>query len=101
MNETNTANAPRVLPGALGQQALEDRELIQRNLEAVNARAMALADLRKAKLDAIAALQREIVECDAAIAACGVEREDLIAMDDALAEQYRALERILIRRAGR
>lgn len=93
--------APTVQIGVLHQQVADDRATIEVDLVRLNGDRMVIVDKRDAAIVEIARLEAVVTEYDASIASYDQSREDLLAMDDALADQQRALERLLVRRAGR
>lgn len=101
MTEQSKSTAPTVQIGALHQQVADDRAVIEVDLVRLNGDRMVLVDKRAAAIAEIARLEAVVAEYDASIASYDQSREDLLAMDDALADQQRALERLLVRRAGR
>lgn len=101
MNDLQAKPAPTVQIGVLHQQVADDRAIIEVDLVRLNGDRMVLVDKRAAAIAEIARLEALVTECDASIASYDQSREDLLAMDDALADQQRALERLLVRRAGR
>lgn len=85
--------ADRVNPGVLHQDVQDKRDAVSKRLAFVNAKRMHNADRRQAIIAELAAL-------DASDKALDSEREELIAIDDALSEETRKLECILVRRSG-
>lgn len=86
-------DSARVNPGVLHQDVQEKRESVSGRMTYVNGLRLRNADRRKAIMAELAAL-------DLSDKALDSEREELIAIDDALSEEARKLERIIVRRAG-
>lgn len=101
-NEGVAAAPPAPAPIKLSElhaEAYRNRERVAVQLEQNKGHRRALEVDRAVKRAEIERLQRELVEVDAALASFALERDDLVAMETALAEQQAALERALIRRS--
>ena len=99
-NEANIGTEPAAIAlSDLHMEAYRHREQIAAQLERNKARRRALDLDRAVKVEEIERLRREVASIDDALAAHARERDDLVAMETALADQQLALERQLIRRS--
>jgi hypothetical protein len=101
-NETNVEAGAALAPlklADLHREAYRHRERIAALLGENKARRQALDLDRAVKVAEIERLRLEVTRIDEAIEARARERDDLVAMETALADQQLALERQLIRRS--
>lgn len=93
-------DSARVNPGVLHQDVQDKRESVSGRLTYVNGLRLRNSDERKQAHAIIAKQQERLEALDLSDKALDSEREELIAIDDALSEEGRKLERIIVRRAG-